>query len=89
VAARPNFAVAWHHLGEVRAALGRKKEALDGWRRALEIDPTQTASYLSLGKALLAGGDRAEALRWLRHGVRAAAHPEQVAQILQEAVRGR
>jgi len=89
VAARPNFAVAWHHLGEVRSALGRKKEALDGWRRALEIDPTQTASYLSLGKALLAGGDRAEALRWLRHGARAAAHPEQVALALQEAVRGR
>jgi tetratricopeptide (TPR) repeat protein len=89
VAARPNFAVAWHHLGEVRAALGRKKEALDCWRRALEIDPTQTASYLSLGKALLAGGDRAEALRWLRHGIRVAAHPEQVAQALQEAVRGR
>jgi tetratricopeptide (TPR) repeat protein len=89
VAARPNFAVAWHHLGEVRAALGRGKEALDCWRRALEIDPTQTASYLSLGKALLAGGNRAEALRWLRHGVQAAAHPEQVSLALQEAVRGR
>lgn len=92
VAARPNLQVAWYHLGEIRAALGRKEEALPCWRRALEIDPTHTASYLSLGKTLLAGGnpgDRAEALRWLRHGARAAAQRDQVAAALQEAERGR
>ncbi|HEV2856662.1 MAG TPA: tetratricopeptide repeat protein [Thermoanaerobaculia bacterium] len=88
LAARPNLPLAWHHLGEVRAALNRMEEALPCWRRALEIDPALTASYLSLGKTLLARGDRAEALRWLRHGVRAAARPDQIAQALREAEEG-
>jgi tetratricopeptide (TPR) repeat protein len=88
VAALPNLAVAWHHLGEVRAALGKTDDAIACWRRALEIDPRDTASYLSLGRALLARGHRAEALRWLRHGARAAASPEQVAAALRLAEGG-
>lgn len=87
--ARPNLPLAWHHLGEVRAALGRTEEALPCWHRALEIDPTLTASYLSLSKALLARGDRVEALRCLRHGLQAAARPEQVGAALREVEGGR
>jgi tetratricopeptide (TPR) repeat protein len=84
VASRPNMALAWHHLGEVRSTLGRTDDALACWRRALTIDPTLTDSYVSIGKALLAKGDRGEALRWLRHGAQAAARPEEVKVVLGE-----
>jgi Tfp pilus assembly protein PilF len=85
VKARSNLAPAWFHLGEVSAALDRPDDAIGYWRRALEIDPTHTGSYLSLGKALLARGDREGALRWLRHGARVAAKPEAVMAALREA----
>jgi Tfp pilus assembly protein PilF len=78
LAARPNLVAGWYHLGELRATQERTEDALACWRRALEIDPTYTPSYLALGKALLARGDRAGALRWLRHGARAAARPDEV-----------
>jgi Tfp pilus assembly protein PilF len=86
--ARPNFAAAWYQLGEIRVTQNRTDEAIACWRRALEIDPTHTASYLALGKALLARGDRAGALRWLRHGAKAAARRDEVASVLREAENG-
>jgi len=84
VALRPNLVAAWYRLGELRAARGEPAKAVECFRRALEIDPAQTDSYVALGKALAARGDRAEALRYLRHGARAAAHPEIVAAALAE-----
>ncbi|HKV12756.1 MAG TPA: tetratricopeptide repeat protein, partial [Thermoanaerobaculia bacterium] len=62
--------------------------AVAAYRRCLEIDPTNTRSYLSLGRLLLSRGEREEALRWLRHGARAAAQPELVAGALREAEAG-
>ncbi|MFY9822058.1 MAG: tetratricopeptide repeat protein [Thermoanaerobaculia bacterium] len=76
--ARPNFAAAWYQLGGVHAAQDRPDDAVACWRRALEIDPTHTASYLAMGRTLPAKGDRAAALRWLRHGAKAAAKPAEV-----------
>ncbi len=84
VAARPNLVAAWYNLGEVRASLGFTENALGCWRHALEIDPTHTASYLALARTLLARGDRAGALRWLRHGVKTAARADEVASVLRE-----
>ncbi|HSN88413.1 MAG TPA: tetratricopeptide repeat protein, partial [Thermoanaerobaculia bacterium] len=85
---RPNLAVAWYHLGEVRAASGEWEGAVAAYRRSLEIDPTHTRSYLSLGRLLLSRGEREEALRWLRHGTKAAAQPEVVAAALRKAEAG-
>jgi tetratricopeptide (TPR) repeat protein len=85
VTARPAFPAAWYQLGEIRATQNRTDDAIACWRRTLEIDPTHTASYLALGKALLAKGDRAEALRWLRHGSKVAAKPAEVAAALRAA----
>lgn len=87
LATQPNMAAAWWQLGEVRAALGRPADAIAAWRRALEIDPRFTSAYLSLAKVLLAQGNRTEALRWLRHGARAAARPDLVTAALQDAER--
>ena len=61
------------------------EDALSCWHRALEIDPSHTPSYLALGKALLARGDRAGALHWLRHGAQAAAKPGEVKEALRAA----
>jgi tetratricopeptide (TPR) repeat protein len=88
VAARPNLVAAWYNLGEVRAALGWTDNALGCWRHALEIDPTHTASYLALARTLLTRGDRAGALRWLRHGAKAAARKDEVAAMLREQESG-
>ena len=85
VTARPNLAPAWFRLGEIHASLGRVDDAIACWRHVLEIDPTYTGAYLSLGNTLLARGDRAGALRWLRHGAKAAAKPDAVAAVLSEA----
>jgi Flp pilus assembly protein TadD len=82
--ARPNLAPAWHFLGEVYARLDRPDAAIAAWRRALAIAPGDGRAYLALGRALLARGDRAEALRVLRHGARAAARPGPVAAALAE-----
>jgi Flp pilus assembly protein TadD len=40
VAGRPNFVLAWYHLGNARAAAGERDAAVVAWRRALDIDPT-------------------------------------------------
>jgi predicted CXXCH cytochrome family protein len=82
VADRPNLVAGWFHLGEVRAVQGRLRDAVACYRRALEIDPTYTNAYLGIGRALVALGDRAEALRYLRHGMVHAARPEAVREAL-------
>jgi Tfp pilus assembly protein PilF len=71
LAGRPNFVLAWIHLGDVRGDV-------NAYRRALSIDPTSTRAYVALIRALRAKGDTAEADRYLRHGETAAAKPEVV-----------
>lgn len=39
VAGRPNFVLAWYHLGNARAAKGDRDGAVVAWRRALDVDP--------------------------------------------------
>ena len=74
VAGRPNFVLAWIHLGDV----GSGDAVLAAYRRALEIDPTSTRAYVALARALRARGSEEEALRILRHGSMFAAKPEVV-----------
>jgi Tfp pilus assembly protein PilF len=50
--------------------------------RTLEIEPSFTRAYLALARVLIKKGNRAEALRWLNHGVEAAADPEAVKKAL-------
>ncbi|HYN20594.1 MAG TPA: tetratricopeptide repeat protein [Thermoanaerobaculia bacterium] len=51
VTARPNLFAGWYHLGEIRAAQGRLREAAEYYRRALEINPgfTRAAEALQAG----------------------------------------
>ncbi|MCU1348090.1 MAG: Flp pilus assembly protein TadD [Acidobacteria bacterium] len=74
LAGRPNFVLAWIHLGDLRGG----DAAIAAYRRALEIDPTSTRAYVALARALRARGNDREALRYLRHGATFAAKPEVV-----------
>jgi Tfp pilus assembly protein PilF len=74
VAARPNFVLAWFHLGEAQSG----DASIAAYRRTLEIDPRFTRAYLALARALVARGERDEALRYLRHGAKVAARPQDV-----------
>jgi len=75
LAGRPNFVLAWLHLGAVR---GHADDAVAAYRRALAIDPTSARAYVALARALRARGEEAEATRVLRHGVTVAIKPESV-----------
>jgi len=76
---RSNLAAGWYYLG---VALGEGEEAVDALRRALAVEPSFTDAYLTLARLLVDGGNRAEALRYLRHGARVAADGEAVAELL-------
>ncbi len=74
LAGRPNFVLAWIHLGDVRIG----DAAIKAYRRALEIDPTSPRAYVALARALRARGDEKEAMRYLLHGAAFALKPEVV-----------
>jgi Flp pilus assembly protein TadD len=50
VAGRPNFVLAWFHLGNARAAAGERDAAVAAWRRALAIDPNFTRAAAALSE---------------------------------------
>lgn len=81
---RPSLAAGWFYLGEARSKLQDPEAAADAYRRALAIDPTHSRAYVSLSRTLVDLGRTGEALRYLQHGVTAAADPEAVAAALQE-----
>src|SRR6266487_2338039 len=78
VAGRPNFVLAWFHLGESQSG----DAAIAAYRRTLEVDPRFTRAYIALARALIARGDRGEALRYLRHGTKVAARPQDAREAL-------
>ncbi len=51
VAGRPNFVLAWFHLGQERAAAGRRDAAVAAWKRALDIDPKFARAAAALKEA--------------------------------------
>ena len=75
---RPNFVAAWIMRAEVLVALKRPGEAINDLQRALAIEPRQTRAYVQLARLLTESGRVSEAQRWLRHGARVAAKPEEV-----------
>jgi Tfp pilus assembly protein PilF len=64
LAARPNLTAAWIRLGTARRECGDLQGAIDAYRRALEIDPTQARASAALVDVLEASGNREEAARY-------------------------
>lgn len=79
---RPNLVTAWLYLGHAQSKLNQPQKAIKSYKRTLEIDPTHTRAYLALGRVLLKTGNRTEAFRYWRHGVKVAAKPEPIAKAL-------
>ena len=54
VALNPRNAEAWHQLGDLLGAMGRREEALDAYRAAVRAEPGRPVSLLALASTLSA-----------------------------------
>ena len=81
---RPLHANAWMQLGLIQEDSGEAAAAEASLRRSLAIEPRAYRPRLDLARILLAGGQRDEALRLLRQGLRWSDQPEVMAQALRE-----
>ncbi len=61
--ARPDLAVIRSNLGNAYAGAGRRSEALEAYRRAIEIDPNYGPAHHNLANLLLETGDVEGAVR--------------------------
>ena len=52
VALQPGNAMAWYMLGQSLEKISRAPEALNAWRKAIEVDPNFTQALISLARAL-------------------------------------
>jgi predicted CXXCH cytochrome family protein len=83
IALRSTFRDAWFNLGRVKDLAGEPEGAVEAFRRTLELDPSQERAYVALGETLAALDKRADAMRYLRHGRRAARDPAVVEEALE------
>lgn len=72
IAERPNSAAACNGLGSVLAIAGRHEEAVEAYRRALQIDPSQRQAQSNLGTSLSRLGRFDEAADEYRKALRLA-----------------
>ena len=79
------MAPAWYYLGRAHASLNHIDEAIRGYQRVLEIEPSHTRAYLEIGRQLLKKGNREEALRYYQQGLKVASRIAPIAQALDEA----
>lgn len=71
----PRHAGLWCNLGNVLAERGRRVEAAEAWRRALEIQPAMVEAELALALDRRAAGDAGEAVAMLERAI--ARRPQQ------------
>ena len=72
---RPLMAVAWKYRGLIRKAQGDNDAAEAALRRALAIDPNDSAAYAELVPLLRQIDKSREAERYLEVGLRVSANP--------------
>ena len=63
IARHPNDAVALAYYGELQWTQGRKSQAVDTYRKALEIDPNCAEAHFNMGVAFAEMGILREAVR--------------------------
>ncbi|MDJ0841598.1 MAG: tetratricopeptide repeat protein [Acidobacteriota bacterium] len=84
VAVRPNMTASWYYLGMTRFRLGDRPGAVAAYRRAVELDPKYDRAYLALARILRLQGQKDEAVRYLRHGMRHGRKTEGIARMLEK-----
>ena len=67
----PGNALAWHNLGVIADALGKREDAERSYRSALAADPTQPDAAANLAKILVASGRPGEAVPVLERALSA------------------
>lgn len=72
----PDAAPAWLLAGQLLQALSRDDEAVDGYRRALALDPGLPRAHALLGQLLVSLGRDAQAREVFRGGAERGAEPE-------------
>jgi len=82
---QPHRAPAWFYLCYNQRQLGTLDLAVESCGRALASDPTYSRAYLLSGEILSQRGERDHALRLYRQGLRTAAKPELIREVLAES----
>lgn len=72
---RPNVSFNWYQQAVALAALGRFRDAVGSYQRALDLDPTDASTNFNLGCVLAHLGELDEARRHLRAAARVG-HPK-------------
>lgn len=70
IARNPNCWMAYSNLGSLLSARGQSDEAIQDFRKALELWPNQSKDHNNLGKALLQKGRMAEAMEEFQTALR-------------------
>jgi len=73
----PSDVIAWAHLGKVLGILGDVDEAIEAYRRAIELSPLRPGLHLEFARLLTRDGRWADGVEVLRQGVKH--HPDDVA----------
>ena len=72
IALDPDVSLAHNALGVVAAETGNPDEAIEHWKRAVELNPKEWDTLFNLGKLLRQRGREAEARRYIEQFVRGA-----------------
>ncbi|WP_394393411.1 tetratricopeptide repeat protein [Shewanella woodyi] len=75
ISQRHNLAIAWYYLGYLANKERLSVQAIAHFKRALEIDPSHTRSYIAIAETYTKLGKHKQALRYLTHGGMVAAQP--------------
>ena len=68
----PADVLGYFSLGNVYLDSGRKREAVETFEKAVDVDPSHSSSYLGLGQSLEALGDFEKAKKIYARGIKAA-----------------
>ncbi|HEY3444909.1 MAG TPA: tetratricopeptide repeat protein [Myxococcales bacterium] len=85
VAIEPEFAAGWNNAGIAQARLGRRRQALERYRRAAECNPKLAAPRVNLASLLLQMGDAQGAVSELEEALRAEPGDPKVLGLLRSA----
>jgi predicted CXXCH cytochrome family protein len=75
---RPTMSQAWKYRGRILTEKGNDTRAVDAFKEALRLDPTDADAYHQLVIVLRANGRVDEAERYLKHGLAVAGNPSRL-----------
>ena len=83
----PSSEIAWRNLGQVLRAQGKFNEAIESYKRALQVDPADLQTIEGIGLCYCEKGDFKEAKVWLESFLNLKLHGKDVAIIRERLAR--